>query len=67
MDMPKKGPMPPSAVDRALIHLKQAEVELLATIRPGNDPNHAALLEVHAFLWEAISALVTISGKKPHA
>jgi hypothetical protein len=62
MESPQKGPAANAAVDRALDHLKQAEVDLLAAIRPGGHPNNAELLEVHAFLWEAISMLSKITS-----
>ncbi|MGA8872644.1 MAG: hypothetical protein WA434_06110 [Candidatus Acidiferrales bacterium] len=66
MDIPQKGPAPNAAVERALDHLKQAEVDLLAAIRPGDHPQNATLLEVHSFLWEAISMLTkaAISGER---
>jgi hypothetical protein len=52
-------------VERALDHLKQAEVDLLAAIRPGDHPQNATLLEVHSFLWEAISVLSRIISENP--
>ncbi len=65
MDIPQKGPASNTAVERALDHLKQAEVDLLAAIRPGDHPQNATLLEVHSFLWEAISMLTkVISGER---
>jgi hypothetical protein len=64
MDTPQKD-SPKSAVERALGHLKQAEADLMAAIGPGDHPDAAALLEVHAFLWEAISTLSqVVSGKR---
>ena len=65
MDIPQKDPASNTAVERALDHLKQAEVDLLAAIRPGDHPQNATLLEVHSFLWEAISMLTkVISGER---
>ena len=65
MDIPQRGPTPNTAVERALDHLKQAEVDLLAAIRPGDHPQNATLLEVHSFLWEAISVLSRIISENP--
>jgi hypothetical protein len=67
MDIPQKGPTPNAAVERALDHLKQAEIDLLAAIHPGDHPNNATLLEVHSFLWEAISMLSKIVSAKRRA
>ena len=64
MDIPQKGSAPHTAVERALDHLKQAEVDLLAAIRPGDHPQNATLLEVHSFLWEAISVLSRIISER---
>lgn len=64
MDAPKKGSPQNVFVERALVNLKQAEDDLLAAIRPGDHPDNATLLEVHSFLWEAISILSkVVSGK----
>jgi hypothetical protein len=64
MDIPQKGPAPNTAVERALDHLRQAEADLLTAIRPGDHPSNAALLEVHSFLWEAISMLTKVISEK---
>ena len=65
MDAPQKIPPHNVFVERALDHLRQAEIDLLAAIHPGDHPDNATLLEVHSFLWEAISMLSKIvSGKR---
>jgi hypothetical protein len=52
-------------VYRALAKLKQAEADLLAAVQPWDHPHNVVLLEVHGFLWEAISRLSEItSGSK---
>jgi len=51
------------AVHQALQKLKQAEADLLAAVQPGDHPHNAVLLEVHGFLWEAISTLTDIVSK----
>ena len=56
MDAPK-GPAANASVDRALNHLRQAEFDLLAAIRPDSHTGNADLLEVHAALWETIALL----------
>jgi hypothetical protein len=57
MSAPQQCPAPNPALQNALSHLKQAEVDLMALVRTGTHPDSALLFEVHAFLWEAISAL----------
>ncbi|MGC2331371.1 MAG: hypothetical protein WA581_07955 [Candidatus Acidiferrales bacterium] len=54
-------------IGRALSHLKHAENELVAAIRLSDDHPDVKLLEAHAFLWEAISALQDVLGKKSGA
>lgn len=61
----QQGPDADDVVARALQKLKQAEADLLAAVQPGDHPHNAVLMEVHGFLWEAISKLSEIaSGKK---
>ena len=61
----QQGPDANNVVAQALQKLKQAEADLLAAVQPGDHPHNAVLMEVHGFLWEAISKLSEIvSGKK---
>ncbi|MGH9713174.1 MAG: hypothetical protein ACRD5M_07740 [Candidatus Acidiferrales bacterium] len=64
MSAPRKGPDPNIYAQRALSHLRQAELELLEAIHPGNDPPNAVLLEVHAFVRLAILKLTNVTGPK---
>jgi hypothetical protein len=48
-------PNPPA--DRALRHLRQAEVDLLKAVNIRTDPGLGLMLEAHAFIWQAISLL----------
>lgn len=67
MDAPKKGSPHNVFIERALVNLKQAEADLLAAIRPGDHPHNATLLEVHSFLWEAISMLSKVASGEGRA
>jgi hypothetical protein len=61
----QQGPDASDVVQKALQKLRQAEADLLAAVQPGDHPQNAILMEVHGFLWEAISRLSEISsGKK---
>ena len=62
MNAPRQKPAPNPGIEQALSHLKQAEVDLLAVVRTGSHPENARLLEAHAFLWEAISALSKVAA-----
>jgi hypothetical protein len=59
----RQGPDANDVVFEALQKLRQAEAELLAAMQPGDHPHNVVLLEVHAFLWEAISKLSEITSK----
>jgi hypothetical protein len=60
MNALQRTPSPDPAVLRAVGHLRRAEVDLLAVVHAGTHPDNAILLEAHAFLWEAISALSNV-------
>jgi tRNA A37 N6-isopentenylltransferase MiaA len=57
MNSLEQSAVPDVAVDELLTELKQAEAKLLAAVHPENHPRNVRLLEAHAVLWEAISAL----------
>jgi hypothetical protein len=58
----QKGSDPNEVVYRAMAKLKQAEADLLAAVQPAHHPHNVVLLEVHGFLWEAISRLSEIAS-----
>lgn len=60
----QQGPDADDVVAQALQKLKQAEADLLAAVQPGDHPQNAVLMEVHGFLWEAISKLSEIASAK---
>jgi hypothetical protein len=57
MNAPRQSPIPNIPLYRAQQSLHDAEADLLEAIRLGSHPNNALLLEAHALLREAISAL----------
>jgi hypothetical protein len=60
MDTPLETPAPDPMVQRIVDHLRAAQVGLLTAA--DSQANNAILLEAHAFVWQALTALSGVAG-----
>jgi hypothetical protein len=60
MDTPLETPAPDPMVQRIVDHLRAAQVGLLTAA--DSQANNAILLEAHASVWQALTALSGVAG-----